>query len=150
MRTIRLITCNDAFQAQVIQGALEHEGIASVLHNVNTSNVLRGFDQSISGVDIFVYEDEYSKAITLLEQNQMIPEQLKHCPYCHSDDIRFVLKKGKRIRAALATLLSMLTAAPPGTEHWEYICNRCGTHFDTPVAKTSRNEAPKKPASPHH
>ena len=42
MRTVRLTTCDDAFQAHVIQGALENEGIASVLHNENTSNVLRG------------------------------------------------------------------------------------------------------------
>lgn len=139
MRTVKLITCHDAFQAQVIQGALENEGIASVLHNVNTSSVLRGFDQSVSGVDIFVYEDEYAKAMTLLEQNQMIPEQLKYCPYCHSEDIRFVLKKEKRLRAVFAALLSMLSASPPGTEHWEYICNQCKAHFDKPVAKISES-----------
>lgn len=33
MKTVKLITCDDAFQAHVIQGALENEGIASVLHN---------------------------------------------------------------------------------------------------------------------
>ena len=43
MKTVRLITCDGAFQARLIQGALENEGIASVLHNENTSNILRGF-----------------------------------------------------------------------------------------------------------
>lgn len=33
MKTVRLITCDGAFQARLIQGALENEGIASVLHN---------------------------------------------------------------------------------------------------------------------
>ena len=55
MKTVRLITCDGAFQARLIQGALENEGIASVLHNENTSNILRGFTPTISGVDIFVY-----------------------------------------------------------------------------------------------
>ena len=39
MKTVRLITCDGAFQARLIQGALENEGIASVLHNENTSNI---------------------------------------------------------------------------------------------------------------
>ena len=52
MKTVRLITCDGAFQARLIQGALENEGIASVLHNENTSNILRGFIPTISGVDI--------------------------------------------------------------------------------------------------
>ena len=30
MKTVKLITCDDAFQAHVIQGALKNEGIASV------------------------------------------------------------------------------------------------------------------------
>ena len=93
MKTVRLITCDGAFQARLIQGALENEGIASVLHNENTSNILRGFTPTISGVDIFVYEDDYERAMALLERNQMIPEQLKYCPCCHSPHIKFVLKK---------------------------------------------------------
>lgn len=32
MKTVKLITCDDAFQAHVIQGALKNEGIASVLY----------------------------------------------------------------------------------------------------------------------
>lgn len=67
MKTVRLITCDDSFQARLIVGALENEGIAAILHNENTSNVLRGYISNISGVDIFVYEDEYEKAIKLLE-----------------------------------------------------------------------------------
>ena len=100
----------------------------------STSNVLRGFISNISGVDIFVYEDEYEKAIKLLEQNQMIPEQLKYCPFCHSSNIQFVLKKKNKLRAIVSTILAMLAGASPGTEHWEYICKQCGKHFDKPVA----------------
>lgn len=135
MRTIRLITCNDSFQAQIIQGALENEGIASVLHNVHTSDVLRGFDASITGVDILVYEADYERARNLLKENQMLPEELIYCPYCHSLDIQLTIRSNKRLRAFFSAFLSMLAAAPPGTEHWEYVCNQCKKHFDVPTSK---------------
>lgn len=136
MKTVKLFTCDDAFQARVVQGALENEGIASVLHNENTSAVLRGYVSEITGVDIFVYEEDYDKALDLLEQNQMIPEQLKYCPHCGSADIKFVLKKGHKARAILAAIVSALTVAPPGTEHWEYVCSKCSGRFGKPVARS--------------
>lgn len=138
MRTVRLMTCNDAFQAQIISGALENEGIPSVLHNVNTSYVLRGAISQIAGVDIFVYEADYNRALEILERNEMIPEQLKYCPRCHSDNIRFVLKKRHRLRALFSGIIAALAAAPPGTEHWEFVCRNCGAHFDRPVSRHSK------------
>lgn len=41
MKTVKLITCDDAFQAHIIQGALANEGIDSLLHNENMSTLLR-------------------------------------------------------------------------------------------------------------
>ena len=137
MRTVKLITCNESFQARLIKGALENEGIAVAIHNENTSNVLRGMPVSITGIDLFVYEDDYEKAMSILENNQMIPERLIYCPFCGSKNIKFVLKKKHRLRAIVSTIISMLAAAPPGTEHWEYICKDCGKTFDKPVGKSS-------------
>ena len=108
MRTVRLMTCNDAFQAQIISGALENEGIPSVLHNVNTSYVLRGAISQIAGVDIFVYEADYNRA------------------------------KRHRLRALFSGIIAALAAAPPGTEHWEFVCRNCGAHFDRPVSRHSK------------
>ncbi len=139
MKTIRLITCPDAAQAHIIQGALENEGIASVLHNENMSTVMRGYTSEITGVDVLVYEKDYDGAVDLLERNQMIPEQLKYCPCCGASDIKFVLRREHRIRAIMAAILSMLAAAPPGTDHWEYVCQKCGAHFEKPVAKPKEN-----------
>lgn len=139
-RTVKLITCDDAFRAHLIQGALENEGIPSVIHNENTSNVMRGFVSNLSGVDVLVYEADYRKALDLLEQNQMIGEQLKYCPSCGSDDIRFGLRKGKRLRAVWAALLSALSFAPPGTAHWEWHCRQCGARFEQPVSWSHRPE----------
>lgn len=46
-----------------------------------------------------------------------------------------MLKKSHRVRAVVAAVIAALSAAPPGTEHWEYVCRKCGTHFEKPVAK---------------
>lgn len=98
MKTVKLITCSDAAQAHIIQGALENEGISSLLHNENMSTLLRGYINDIAGVDVLVDEADYEAAVRLLEQNEMIPEQLKYCPFCGSPDIKFVLKKEHRLR----------------------------------------------------
>lgn len=137
MKTVKLITCNESFQARLIKGALENEGIAVAIHNENTSSVLRGMPVSITGIDLFVYKDDYEKAMSILENNQMIPERLIYCPYCSSKNIKFELRKKHRLRAIISTVIAMLAAAPPGTEHWEYTCKDCGKTFDKPVGKSS-------------
>ena len=135
MKTVRLITCDDSFQANLIKGALENEGIAAILHNEHASDVMRGYIREASTVDVFIDERDSERALRLLERNQMIPERLNCCPCCHSDQIVFVLKKKHRVRAVLAGLLALLAASSPGTEHWEYVCKQCGAHFDKPVGR---------------
>lgn len=78
---------------------------------------------------------DYEAAVRLLEQNEMIPEQLKYCPFCGSSDIKFVLKKEHRLRAVMSAIASLLAATPPGNNHWEYVCHACGGKFEKPVAE---------------
>ena len=37
MRTVKLITCNESFQARLIKGALENEGIAVAIQCLSAS-----------------------------------------------------------------------------------------------------------------
>lgn len=62
MKTVKLITCDEAFQAITFKVLWKMMGIASVLHNENTSTVLRGYTREIAGVDVLVYEDDYDRA----------------------------------------------------------------------------------------
>lgn len=133
-RTIRLITCNNAAQAHIYQGALENEGISSVLHNENFSSLMVGFVDFISGVDLLVDEDDYVAAIEVLKRNQIWAEDWKACPNCGSLDIKFVLRKGRRIRAVGAALISAFASIPPGHNHWEYVCRQCNQSFEMPVS----------------
>ena len=104
-------------QAHIFQGALENEGIESLLHNEN-----------------------YERALQVLRDNQSFPEDLKCCPYCGSADITFKLRSDRRMRAACAAVLSLLVMAPPGDNHWPYKCNRCKALFDKPVSADYKRE----------
>ena len=110
MKTVKLITCNDAMKAHILQGALENEGIESILHNENFSTLYKSCVSSIAGVDILVADEDYEKAVQ-------------------------VLRQGHKLRAVGAAVLSMLAAAPPGDNHWEYTCQQCHQTFETPVAE---------------
>lgn len=143
MKTVRLITCNDAMQAHILQGALENEGIDSILHNENFSTLYKSCVSDVAGVDILVLEKDYEKAVCVLRDNQSWPEELRLCPYCGSEDLKFALKKGQRLRAVGAAILSMLATAPPGDNHWEYTCSRCGRTFEKPVARFGSEEENK-------
>lgn len=61
-KTVRLTTCNNSFEAHVLHEKLKAEGIDSVMHNENMSDVFGGLISAFSGVDIFVWEDELEKA----------------------------------------------------------------------------------------
>lgn len=136
MKTVKLITCNDAMQAHILQGALENEGIESVLHNENFSSLYRNCVNSIAGVDILVIEEDYEKAVQVLKDNESWPEELTLCPYCGTPDIKMVLKKGKRLRAIGAIISAIFMGMVLlGNKSWEYTCRRCHKNFDMPVSK---------------
>ena len=66
-RTVRLTTCNNSYEAHILQGTLQAEGIASALHNENMTNLFGGLISGFSGVDIFVFEDELERAREIME-----------------------------------------------------------------------------------
>lgn len=138
MKTVKLITCDDAVKAHILQGALENEGIESMLCNENFSTLYKGTASSISGVDLLVVEEDYDKAVQVLRDNGSWQEELTLCPHCGSSDIRLTLKKGKRWRAIGAAILSALTATPSGNNHWNYTCNQCRKVFEIPVSNLTK------------
>ena len=79
MKTVKLITCNDAMKAHILQGALENEGIESILHNENFSTLYKSCVSSIAGVDILVADEDYDKAVQVLRDNDSWPEELTLC-----------------------------------------------------------------------
>lgn len=145
MKTVKLITCNDAMQAHILQGALENEGIESILHNENFSTLYKNCVNSIAGVDILVMEEDYEKAVQVLKDNESWPEELTLCPYCGSQDIKLVLKEGQGLRGVGSVISAIFAGIViSGNKHWEYACKQCHKTFDTPVARFTLSEEKKE------
>ncbi len=134
MKTVRLTTCVDAMQAHILQGALENEGIESVLHNENFSSLLPGFTNIMgAGVQIFVMECDYEQALTILERNE--PRTKKYCPCCGSEDISIGLGKRKFTKIFFAFLSAVVTFTPMGNIRATCECRQCKAEFDVPAEK---------------
>jgi hypothetical protein len=65
MDTVKLISVGSAFEANLIKGQLEAQGISCVLHNEITNQTLKGYLQI--DVDIFVYEKDYERASQIVD-----------------------------------------------------------------------------------
>ena len=62
---IRLTTCTNDFNAQLLKGALESEGIPAMLSN----EIMSGY-MGTQGVDILVKEEDLEAAKKILEQQE--------------------------------------------------------------------------------
>lgn len=58
----KLKTCNSDFEAQVLKGALNAEGIACMLGNENITNLYHGMISAFTGVDVLVRDEDYERA----------------------------------------------------------------------------------------
>ena len=134
MKTVRLITCENDAQAHILQ-----EGIPAILHNEITARVLNGYIGHL-GIDILVQETDYDRALSLLEENRMIPEQLRYCPYCHSDQIRLTYKRKYRFQAFFNMLSGLITGKAVNPLYWEYHCQTCQKNFPKPVSKSASRQ----------
>ena len=61
MSTRKLITCNNAIEAHLVQGRLAEEGIQSILAGEIMSNYA-----PTSGVNVLVREQDYQRAIEII------------------------------------------------------------------------------------
>ena len=62
---IRLTTCTNEFNANLLKGALENEGIPAMLSN----EIMSGY-MGTQGVDVLVKEEDFEAAKKILEQQE--------------------------------------------------------------------------------
>ncbi len=68
MKTKKLTSCTTAFEANVLKGALENEGIDCIIHNETSSQVMGAYGQVTA--DLFVAEEDYERAREIVEAAQ--------------------------------------------------------------------------------
>lgn len=60
-KTVRLATCNNSYEANILKLELENNGISCILGNENMSALYAGL-LPVMGVDVYVFEQDGEKA----------------------------------------------------------------------------------------
>lgn len=124
-KTLIVARCQDSINAHLIQGRLESEGIASIIHNE-----FRAYD--IGTVEVLVYAKDYDRAYQIIHNTtpEFTSEEIV-CPFCGSTDIALVPRYKNQIINGLIILLSLIGSifiakAPLA----KYRCNQCNSQFE--------------------
>ena len=129
MEIVRLITCDNAVEAHLIQGKLNNEGIECFITNENTATLKPYFSFTPGfGVDIMIDEANLEKAISLLK-DRMGPDYNKViCPYCGSDKVVFNFDKNKILKF-FVTIILLMGFVPFRNQKKKYYCKKCRRKF---------------------
>jgi DNA-directed RNA polymerase subunit RPC12/RpoP len=126
MKSVRLLTCENPIEANIIKGRLENEGINCFLTNENFSNLMPHYNRILgAGVQIMISETDFEKAIELLEIN--VRKELV-CPNCNSKNIKVSLGKNKA-KKIFAVFLSLFSGVPFNNISSINRCADCKTEF---------------------
>jgi hypothetical protein len=127
MATIRLTTCDNAVEANMLKDLLTNEGIACFLTNENFTSLMPNYSGMMgAGIQIMVDEKDAEKASGFLAV-QNGETELK-CPNCHSDKVTFGLGLN-RFKKIFFILLSALTFTPLSNLTNTFYCKECKTEF---------------------
>ncbi|MFW5707819.1 MAG: DUF2007 domain-containing protein [Bacteroidota bacterium] len=123
MNIVRLTTCENSFEAHMIKGRLENEGIESYLTNENFSSLMPHYNRIFgSGVQVMIFEKDLPRATEILGLNTK-PQLI--CPACGSKNISFTMGKNK-IRKFFVIILSIFMATPFNNINSTTVCKDCG------------------------
>ncbi|HBG23667.1 MAG: hypothetical protein A2266_02410 [Bacteroidetes bacterium RIFOXYA12_FULL_40_10] len=122
MEIVRLISCNTAFDANIIKTKLESEEIECFITNENFSTI---YPFLTGGIDIMINEKDLERA------KELISDETKKevvCPNCGSKNVHLGLGKNK-IKKIFLILIAVLSFAPVGNVKSQYKCKDCKTLF---------------------
>ena len=130
METVRLKTCDNILEANILKGRLENEGIRCFLTNENFTSLFPHYFGILgTGVQIMVHKNDYQRASGILKITQESTQNSeKVCPACGSVNIGFGLGK-KRIGKILLVVFSLFFGIPFNNINNSYYCKDCGAEF---------------------
>ena len=124
-KTLIVARCQDSINAHLIQGRLESEGIASIIHNE-----FRAYD--IGTVEVLVYAKDYGRDYQIIHNTtpEFTSEEIV-CPFCGSTDIAPVPRYKTQLINGLTILLSLIGSIfIPKAPLAKYRCNKCNSQFE--------------------
>lgn len=127
MHSIILTTCNNSFEANLIKGKLENNGIRCFLTNEHFSELMPHYNGLMgAGVQVMIDENDLEKAQALISPK--LKSEGVVCPTCNSSNVKFGLGSNK-IKKIFVILISLLTWIPFGNIRNNYFCRECKTEF---------------------
>ncbi len=130
MAIATLTSCNTVYEAHLIKGVLETNGIQCFLTNENISVILPHLGGMMgSGVQVMVDENDIQLASELIHNQDTTANKITNCPYCQSTNIKLGLGKNK-LKKVFLIALSFFISTPFGNLKSTYHCYDCKKDFD--------------------
>lgn len=134
MKLIIIKIFDNAFEAHILKGKLESEGIESFLFDEYTVSVNPMFNQTIGGIKLKVKSEDYDDTLEIIKSSKSIPitdddEKLIQCPNCNSNELYSGFKSVKNVKGFFTTLISWLFGVLPFYYDTVYRCKKCDTEF---------------------
>lgn len=127
MSILRLTTCNNIIEANMVKHTLENEEIECFLTNNNFTTLMPGYNGMLgAGIQIMIEEKDFEKATKLLNIEEKT--EILKCPNCNSVDISFGLGENK-LRKIFFAFLSAFLGTPMGNIRNTYYCKTCKQDF---------------------
>jgi len=129
MKIVVVKTFDNSFQAYLIKGKLESEGIECFLTNENLTTLIPNFTNLLDmGIGLMVSEEDYPKAREIINDQKTEKVADNVCPNCNSKNIR--RKYGKsNIPKWIVLVMSLILYLPLVNKKFRYICRDCKTEF---------------------
>ena len=124
MKTVLLTTCPTNYQAEIIKGMLQSEGITSTLINSNFSSLVPMYYGIFgSGVQVKVLEKDLERAKIIVNHK----DDYNQCPNCGSKEVALVFRNWKE---RLLVFFTLFFGTPIGNIMTNYKCKNCGHSMD--------------------
>lgn len=119
-------------EAFIYKGKLESEGIEVFVRDNHTIDSDPLVSNAIGGVKLFVRQEDYEKAISILAEISKFSVddagELIKCPKCGAEKIQ-LLTTIKDFKSLMSFLFSFLVAGLPFYNKYKYKCDNCGFEF---------------------
>lgn len=119
-------------EAYIYKGKLESEGIEVFIRDNHTIDSDPLVSNAIGGVKLFVQQEDYEKAMTILSEISKFSiddkGELVKCPNCGTEKIQ-LLTTIKDFKSFISFLFSILLIALPFYNRYKYKCEACNFEF---------------------
>ncbi|WP_288983995.1 DUF2007 domain-containing protein [uncultured Flavobacterium sp.] len=120
-------------EALIYKGRLEAEEIEVYIRDNNTVDTNPMYSNAVGGVKLFVKQDDFYKAKSILEQISKSSldddNKLIHCPNCNTADVNLITTI-KDKKTFLGFISVFLFGGLPLFVNYLYQCNSCGYQFE--------------------